>query len=229
MSDLILYARRIYEAVQAQASAKIVGESVGEMLKLVAEGRDEEVVDRNEIQFHPLGFLACRWPVGDGQNLRIHLWSKDFGWAQEPGWEIHDHVFSFESIVLLGQIKNYVYDIAPCFNSCDPYSLYVVNYERKKSILRRVEIDVDLLLTESTIESAGSRYRLKSGVLHRSELLSNHAISVLATTEKHVGHCSPRVVSRERCNEKSFDRRPNSIFDWKTTLRYFSEIVASYH
>jgi len=57
-------------------------------------------VERSHPQFsaqcHPLGFFACRWLLEERHTLRLHLWSKDFTWAQEPGWEIHDHLFSFQ-------------------------------------------------------------------------------------------------------------------------------------
>ncbi len=91
------------------------------------QGRSTMVAHR-----HPLGFFACRWSLGEGRSLRIHLWSKRFEWAQEPGWEIHDHVFSFSSLLLVGELRNSVYDI-DATPSADRYSVYEVLYDGSES------------------------------------------------------------------------------------------------
>ena len=65
------------------------------------------------VQVHPLGFLALIWRIDQYRVVRLHYWKKSFDWHQSDGLDIHDHVFSFISVLLFGRVVNKEYDIVP--------------------------------------------------------------------------------------------------------------------
>lgn len=161
-------------------------------------------------QRHPLGFFACKWELGGGRTLRLHLWNKEFGWAQEPGWEIHDHVFSFSSLLLFGVLRNRTYDIEEAPNNDAAYCVYNVSYKGAVSSMTPIRESVALKVTSNIEESAPASYVMNGGVLHSSDLLSARALTVLATWTDQTCPKVARVVSAHRCRLVPFDRAPFS-------------------
>lgn len=177
-------------------------------------------------QRHPLGFFACRWPLGGGRSLRLHLWSKQFGWAQEPGWEIHDHVFSFSSLLLAGELKNRVYDIEET-SSTGQYSVYEVLYNGSESSLKMIHDGVKLTVSADTVESAGAIYSMDAGILHSSDLTSEKALTILATMDRDVRLGVPRVVSAHQREQVAFDRSPAFGAQVADLLREFAQYLGT--
>jgi hypothetical protein len=159
-------------------------------------------------QRHPLGFFACKWALGEGRSLRLHLWSERFEWAQEPGWEIHDHIFSFSSLLLVGSLRNRVYDIDETPSAGGRYSVYEVFYNGSESSMKLAREGVDLAVTADTNELTGAIYSMDAGVLHSSNLVSGPALTVLATSADETCSISPRVISAHRYQFGAFDRSP---------------------
>lgn len=157
------------------------------------------------VQQHPLGFLACRWPLNPQQTLRVHIWDRNFAWVQDPNWQIHDHVFSFKSLVLTGTVFNKVYSIAP-LEQRRRWQLYVVGYDQNTSTMTKVGDRVGLRVDSCQLHSRGSAYEVDAGVLHRSALRSDFAITVLVTRIHPASRSAPLVVGLPLERQISYDR-----------------------
>jgi len=131
--------------------------------------------------------------------------------------------FRFNSVVLLGKIKNRVYHIgepSSCLKAKNP--VYEVAYDGSKSSMRQVSSGVELaLMAESTV-CQGDSYSLKAGELHSSEVLSQYAVTVLATSANGDGRTAPRVISTHREESKTFDRTPMPQFEVLKLLADFA-------
>ena len=62
--------------------------------------------DNLEVRRHGNGFLQVDLPNG----TRLHIWNPELDAAQSVPTPIHDHRFSFRSIVLYGNLHHWVYD-----------------------------------------------------------------------------------------------------------------------
>lgn len=206
MTDLKLLIN-IYEALQSEQSDFDLQTAVIALMRSEAKTLAMQSDTNLIAQQHPLGFLACRWLLGNGQALRLHLWSKEFGWAQEPGWEIHNHVFSFSSRILLGVLKNQVYEVDEITQpSCGGHTVYEVTYNDSESRMTPIRRGGVMRLISSSIESVGARYSMEVGVFHSSELISDRALTVLATYVDDASQIVPRVISTHQRESISFDR-----------------------
>jgi hypothetical protein len=188
----------IYEALQSEQSDFDLQTAVIALMRSEAKTLATQSDTNMIAQQHPLGFLACRWLLGNGQTLRLHLWSKEFGWAQEPGWEIHNHVFSFSSRILLGVLIT-----EP---PCGVHTVYEVTYNDSESRMTPIRRGGVMRLISSSIESVGARYSMEVGVFHSSELISDRALTVLATYADDASQIVPRVISTHQRESISFDR-----------------------
>ena len=164
------------------------------LLKKVLESLNQNLQNgvRPTVQIHPLGFLCIRWILASGNTLRIHIWDKSFQCVQTPNWPIHDHIFSFTSYVLEGEVQNKTY-----MENDQPnrraWLIYTVDYFANRSELKWFGQKLKLKVKESSIQRKSSNYRVVAGVFHRTILRSDFAITVLATdqTEENL---TPRVI-----------------------------------
>ena len=155
------------------------------------------------LQLHPLGFLALTWQVDELRALRLHYWSRSFDWAQSNELQIHDHTFEFRSAVLLGRIRNHIYSIRP---SVGEQVLYLTGYTGQKSLLHPQQERVATVLESNRAYEAGSIYRMPAGVLHRTELESDQALTVLATQYASVVRDGARVIGSAHARSAAFSR-----------------------
>lgn len=156
-------------------------------------------------QQHPLGFFCLRWKLDEARSLRIHIWDRQFDWTQTPNWPIHDHVFAFRSAVLLGSIQNKTYESIQNTNR-RRWGIYEVDYINQCSVLMKKSDTLALSVSSSIIQQAGSIYELPAGILHRSVLRSDLAISALAVTTNLAATFKPRVVGLLNSGKHQFDR-----------------------
>lgn len=166
----------IYENISTRSTTN-VSALVREALLRVKARQDEEV----NIQVHPLGFIALRWELNDEDALRVHIWSRDMKTVQSPNWPIHDHTFSFRSLVLQGCVQNKVYRLKNCNKKSRLVKVYEVEYSGGSSILLGTQKFGEALQSSSELQPLGSYYDMDAGVFHRSILRSDFAITVLAT------------------------------------------------
>src|SRR5579864_8233307 len=59
---------------------------------------------------HPLSFRVVRLDAGP-VSLRLHIWHRSV--AEQPGFEVHDHSFGFESLVVSGALRERTYRADP--------------------------------------------------------------------------------------------------------------------
>jgi hypothetical protein len=137
-----------------------------------------------EFRYHPLGFAYARLAAQDGLAIRLHVWS-DVARAQEPIWDIHDHVFGFSSLVLLGSTRN------ECFEfRLDPkgdVGEFGVEYDEQGSILTSLGNVGRIYETEATVVRAGGLYTMPPGKLHRTTPCNTLVATVLRTVQTDVG------------------------------------------
>jgi hypothetical protein len=176
-------------------------------------------------QRHPLGFFAFKWELGEGRSLRLHLWSKKFDWAQAPGWEIHDHIFSFTSLLLAGSLRNRVYDIYEAPSADGNYSAYEVFYNGSQSSMKLIREGVSLTVMTDTKESTGNFYSMDAGVLHSTDLIVEPALTVLATFADRAVPIAPCVISLHRNHLVHFDRSPSLGSEVSDLLGEYAEYL----
>lgn len=155
--------------------------SAADLLSEAMGSVDREDSSAVTVQQHPLGFLCAKWRIDLDRSLRIHVWDRDMRYRQEPNWPIHDHVFSFRSVILLGKVQNKVYTISEPGKGriC---KVFEVDYTREESTLVAAGDRAMLTMTSATVYDEGQTYEMESGILHRTALRSSFAVTVLATT-----------------------------------------------
>lgn len=163
-------------------------------------------------QQHPLGFLCIRWNLDLNRSVRIHIWNRKFNWTQSPNWPIHDHIFSFKSAVLAGLIQNKTYEQLQMSNR-RTWNLFEVEYSSQCSKLIPQSRAVALRIFSASLQPTGSAYELPAGVLHRSTLRSDVAITALATTTEPALTLKPRVVGALTQTALEFDRSTSQARD----------------
>lgn len=130
--------------------------------------------------YHPLGFVYARILARGTATIRLHIWSEQ-GRPQMPLWDIHDHTFSFQSLVLLGKIRNECFAFIPDENG--PVGLFTARYASASSILSSLGRFGDLRLCDVTLASAGECYTMQAEVLHRSCPCSDFVATLLRTEQ----------------------------------------------
>lgn len=161
------------------------------------------------LQYHPLGFFCIRWNFGNSESVRIHIWNREFDWTQEPNWPIHDHIFSFKSVVLHGLIQNKIYTTEFNPKTHRNWTVYEVSYDDQESALRPISNQIGLKVASHFCQRALSTYELAASTFHRSKLRSKIAVTVLATKIAPNASQKPRVVGADHFASIKFNRRPN--------------------
>ena len=175
------------------------------------------------LQHHPLGFFCIRWNLDLYRSVRIHIWSRDFNWAQEPNWPIHDHLFSFKSVVLYGRIQNKTYAIDSKNTGPRNWTIYEVSYNDQSSAMSPKSNSIGVRTLTSSCQHSSSSYELPAGVFHRSTLRSRHAITVLATATETSANQTPRVIGTKSNTTLTFDRQSNND---ETTEKIIKNAIA---
>lgn len=149
-------------------------------------GRFEEALMASALadQFvlrHPLGFHVVKLeepPLA----LRLHLWTP--GGVDQPGYEIHDHMFSLRSRVIDGAIRHRTYRVEP-----DPggdKAIYGVEYVAGESRLTKTDARVRATLGSEETFGPGCYYAVPARELHDAELYNSGTGTTLVMTT-HVG------------------------------------------
>jgi hypothetical protein len=149
----------------------------GKFLRSIRDG----AFANTSVQRHPLGFRVARLMSEGNSSLRLHIWPRSSRTTQ-PGYEIHDHTFSFRSHVLFGTLEQSIYDVT---GSDHPqFSLYNVEYDELGSILLKSRDGVTASLCRRSVLQSGETYQLGAGVFHRLDLIPDDpAATLLLTTQ----------------------------------------------
>ncbi len=216
-------AKKIYAQLEQGHSPSEVSASVRNLLLEFENERAAQINAMGTAQKHPLGFFALRWNVGVNQVLRVHLWSKKFNWVQHPNWQIHNHIFEFDSLILHGTIQNKTYEKNE--RKKGRWCIYEVDYADQNSTLSHRSSNVALNLTGTTVQRHQSKYSLAAEVLHRSILRSETAITVLAARNTAQPDFKPIVIGTGNAKEFTFDRRVTSHVESGMVLQQFLKIL----
>lgn len=148
---------------------------------------------------HPLGFYSFSLArISDDTNLRLHIWTKDSP-IQSQDLLIHNHIFDFTSLVLVGDITNKRYHIEK--STSKKGFMYDVAYTNSGSTLSKCGQGYDI--TNTTIEEVkkGEYYGAKSEEFHESlNINSNFSATILLT--KQTKDANPQVFSNVDYGEK---------------------------
>lgn len=178
----------------------------------------------SKIETHPLGFLCFRWQLSGNRTLRMHLWSRKFMWRQVPDWQIHDHVFSFHSSVIQGELLNKCYESASLTSlPIRTYPLYAVTYGGTGSNLQNSGVLINIRVTSIEKIQAGSQYSVAKEILHRTRLISDSAISLLAATAPDL-NLSPRVIGAHGAGHQTFSRSAKNLETCKIASEFLKKI-----
>ncbi len=162
---------------------------------------------------HPLGFFHIS--PRKLANIRIHIWpgpSKAPPQSRFP--TIHNHLFSFESRVLVGRVLNKRY----CLKSCEQGALrrFRIKYKGEVSELTPLEDFASIVsVTEEEIK-ASHTYSLSAEEYH-SSIADEGTVTILRT--KHTENANVFVL-KERSHNTSlrFTRQKISFEELRQTL-----------
>jgi hypothetical protein len=114
-------------------------------------------------QTHPLGFVQLKWSEGS-VPYRLNIWSAKLGRRKQPDWRIHNHMFAFESAILVGSLEERRFveiEAGP-----PTHRAYEVAYGEASSHLTATSRLVSLSCVEIKRYFSGQRYSVSPGVCH---------------------------------------------------------------
>lgn len=118
--------------IKSKSSHPNVVETTHALLRKIRQNPDQL-----PLVCHPLGFLLIRLGnLDSSSSLRLHIWLPNQRTTQNPEWLIHNHVFTLDSHILIGQITNNVF-YTDFHSQKSTGCLYSVEYESGQSVLRR--------------------------------------------------------------------------------------------
>ncbi|MEL6439188.1 MAG: hypothetical protein AAFQ80_08060 [Cyanobacteria bacterium J06621_8] len=127
---------------------------------------------------HPNGFYKIVIAEGNqGERLRIHFWSEKEKTSRNK-CDIHDHFWSFTSLVLFGNIYSEIFEPTKASNADDYTHFKLRDLTDQSYELEKMEL-VQLLCTERNTLSQGDIYSLSDSQLHRVECPCDTATFVL--------------------------------------------------
>lgn len=154
------------EAKSASGRAEILAALIGSPLATAS------------IHRHPLGFLVAKAECGVGTALRLHFWSKKWK-ALQSGFEVHDHGFDLESLVITGHVQQTVYEAVDDRDGAN--RVYTVEYSGKASVLEASSRLVRLSIIREERFAEGQTYTLPARVLHQLECVADEAVTLVLT------------------------------------------------
>lgn len=134
------------------------------------------------VKQHPLGFYSFTLgKINDKINIRLHIWDIDLV-PQDKNLMIHNHIFNFKSLVLVGKICNLTYTL----NESDESNgtLYSVSYNQKGSVLTKLKTGYSASLISQNTITKGQYYSIKSNEFHESVSFQNCFSATLLCTEQ---------------------------------------------
>lgn len=169
------------------------GDQLRAILEHIARNADAVVAT-----YHPLGFIHSKLAEYGNRTLRLHVWGP-YGEAQSPAWTVHDHAFSFESLVIAGSITNVYYD----FVSSDDAAagrLYRVEYKERKSVMTPTTRVGRLAVQRSIVSRRNTQYTVHAGQFHETVMPEGTIASTVVLTTSSSRASEPLVVGALKGN-----------------------------
>ena len=177
----------VLEAVTAMRADYRLGEAmvgrvgnVGALLALLRqlEGDDTWLrrVARHSYR-HALGFdklvIIPAWPAG---QLRMHVW-----WPSEPRVveHVHNHRFSFASVVVTGRLRNNIYTVGDRGLVVDKYRRYAEDAAIVAQQWQFSDQGSERVGLSASVEMPpGATYSMYAGTLHRIEISDSLTVTL---------------------------------------------------
>jgi len=167
---------------------------------------------------HPLGFLMSKLAeTSSGETLRLHIWSPEYRVRQEPYWPIHDHIFSYQSCVLIGRLRHIEYTVRPTDRD---RIVYTVQYVGQRSNLLRTQSGVRVVDSNVENHPAGTLYSMNAGIFHET-IVADHETTVTAMLATPPSSSAPRVLG-------DLDGGPSYSYDRRGVAIPLTDILASF-
>lgn len=170
--------------------------------------------------WHALGFIHCQLAKFKEGELRLHVWNGRDKHSSEQPEKIHDHLFSLNSYIMCGAIKNDFFELYECSSDAFDYQSFTVNYTSNGSTLipRAQFFKVSKVISEVIV--AGNYYAVNSSQFHRSSLTGSATSLTLVATFDSVDKAPTTLISdRSRMNDEII--RGKIYYDvenWKNIL-----------
>lgn len=131
------------------------------------------------LSWHPLGFVMARVSEPEPDTvLRVHVWHPQLRRPQEPLWPIHDHTYDLTSCVLVGALRNIVYNTYVGAES----RIYAVEYQRDRSSLAATSTTANVRSAHAQEVCAGDTYSVRASALHATEVDSGETVVTTLVT-----------------------------------------------
>ncbi len=123
----------------------------------------EESLQKNSFRMHPNGF----YQLDLIQDTRLHIWPPQKEESQKNYNPIHDHTFSFKSLILLGCLIHSEYQFLE--NPKGKYQLYeVIPQGSISTIMKPTGKFVDIILHKEIYLNPGNKYIFEKQKFHES-------------------------------------------------------------
>lgn len=165
---------------------------------------------------HPLGFLMLKLWTADDRTLRLHVWPRERH-PQDPILPIHDHSFSFTSIVLHGGLENCFYNERPANST--RFDVYNVRYTSNSSIIERTDQTIAVTPACRFFAGAGTRYEASSRIFHEADAPNDSAAATLVAARQEAGVVPRVLVPKGHSDNFEFTRTLVSETDFLAALR----------
>jgi hypothetical protein len=130
---------------------------------------------------HLLGFYLLEPYKADNVTIRLHYWPAKQAYFPPCEEEMHDHIWSLDSYVLIGGLNNVEVDIQE--SPSGPWQVSII-----KKIDNRESIQINpkrykITNETRTFQKAGSRYQISPGIFHKTEVAPGQAVVTLVRSE----------------------------------------------
>ncbi len=181
--------------------------------------------DRGErIQAQPLGFmrLALGGQLNSADGQFMHIWIPGLP-TQRGGPFQHTHVFDFESRILMGTIADITYSIQD--NGQGEFVIVDAVCAQDACIPNAGHRRANLLEAESRVFQAGEVYTIPEGVFHKTELVTNTAITIMQ--KRNVRPSNPLLaipIGTDIPSESFVRHQLDQQWAWSTVLQLVSQV-----
>ena len=154
---------------------------------------------------HPLGAVRLLFNRG-GKKFVYHFYS-DHSPMQDPT-NLHNHPYTFTSTVFKGTLRNFIYDISESETETEHKMIQRECCEGSET--PTIYENVDRVNTLTFDVSEGQSYNIHHSVIHRLEILTPTAISLL---EKGANENMPYFVLEQHIEQKDeelFNLKPEN-------------------
>jgi len=130
--------------------------------------------------WHSLGFVHATLWSNDQLSLRLHIWPAGVRSEGEQQWKIHDHVYAFSSMVILGSITDTIVSVSVAGNST--HQIYEVEYGAEESVLHRTSSSVSTEYGRSRFMRKGETYSLPRKMFHFTSASAGQLTATIMAT-----------------------------------------------